>query len=89
MKILIAEDEPVSRRLLEASLLEWGYDVVIASDGREALDILQAAYSPSLVISDWMMPGMDGLTLCREIRRMDITGYIYVILLTAKGAKRM
>lgn len=88
MKILIAEDEPVSRRLLEASLLEWGYDVVIASDGREALDILQAAYSPSLVISDWMMPGMDGLTLCREIRRMDITGYIYVILLTAKDAKK-
>ena len=88
MKILIAEDEPVSRRLLEASLLEWGYDVVIASDGREALDILQAAYSPSLVISDWMMPGMDGLTLCREIRRMDITGYVYVILLTAKGAKK-
>ena len=87
MKILIAEDEPISRRVLEANLLEWGYDVIVVTDGQEALEILQGPNSPSLVISDWMMPRMDGLTLCREIRRMDIIGYVYVILLTAEGAK--
>lgn len=87
MKILIAEDEPISRRVLEANLLKWGYDVVIALDGQEALEIIQTPEAPSIIISDWMMPRMDGLTLCREIRRMDITGYIYVILLTAKEAK--
>ena len=87
MKILVAEDDPVTRNLLEASLHEWGYDVVAVTDGQEALEIIHSEESPSLVISDWMMPRVDGLALCRAIRRMDITGYIYVILLTAKDAK--
>ncbi|AOY58788.1 GGDEF domain-containing response regulator [Desulfococcus multivorans] len=87
MKILIVEDEPISKRVLEANLLDWGYDVVTASDGREALEILQSPEAPSLVISDWVMPRMDGLTLCRKIRKMTINGYTYVILLTAKEAK--
>jgi len=84
MKILVAEDDPISQRVLQANLLEWGYDVTVASDGGEAWAIMRQAESPSLVISDWMMPGMDGLTLCRKIRQMERPGYIYFIILTAK-----
>jgi two-component system cell cycle response regulator len=87
MKILIAEDDPVSRRVLEANLVEWGYDVMIASDGSEAWDLLQKPGAPNLVISDWMMPHMDGLELCRRIRQMERSGYTYFIILTAKGRK--
>ena len=87
MKIQIVEDDPISRRILEVNLLEWGYDVVIASDGGEAWEIIQSPEAPSLVISDWMMPVMDGLELCRKIRQMEKSGYIYFIILTAKGRK--
>jgi two-component system chemotaxis response regulator CheY len=87
MKILIAEDDPISRRILEANLLEWGYEVMVASDGGKAWEIIQQPESPSLVISDWMMPRMDGLALCREIRNIEKPEYIYFIILTAKGEK--
>ncbi len=87
MKVLIAEDEPVSRRLLERFLRKWGYDVLVTCDGSEAWEALQETDSPNLVVSDWMMPEMDGLELCRKIRGMDRSGYIYFILLTAKGRK--
>jgi two-component system cell cycle response regulator len=85
MKILIVEDEPVTRRVLEATMVEWGYDVMVALDGVAAWEIIKGPEAPSLVISDWMMPRMDGLALCRKIRNMDAAGYIYFILLTAKG----
>jgi two-component system cell cycle response regulator len=88
MKILIAEDEPVSRRLLESFLVKWGYDVLVTCDGSEAWEALQETGSPNLVVSDWMMPEMDGLELCRKVRGMDRSGYIYFILLTAKGRKK-
>jgi two-component system, cell cycle response regulator len=88
MKILIAEDDPISRRLLEANLVEWGYKVMVASDGGEAWEIIQQPESANLIISDWMMPRMDGLALCREIRNMEKSEYIYFIILTAKGEKR-
>jgi two-component system cell cycle response regulator len=88
MKILIAEDDPISRRVLETNLLEWGYEVLVASDGGEAWEIIQQPESPSLIISDWMMPRMDGLALCREIRNMEKSEYIYFIILTAKGEKK-
>lgn len=87
MKILIAEDDPISRRVLEINLKEWGYDVQVASDGGEAWEIISEPGSPNLVISDWMMPRMDGLTLCRKIRKLEKSGYIYFIILTAKGGK--
>ena len=88
MKVLIAEDEAITRSVLEANLQEWGYVVTAVSDGREALDIVQQPESPSIVLTDWMMPRMDGLTLCRKIRNMEKSQYIYIIILTAKGEKK-
>lgn len=87
MKILIAEDDPVSRRLLEAFLSKWGYDVVITCDGKEAWEVLNEEDAPSLVVSDWMMPKVDGLELCRKIREMQRSRYTYFIILTAKERK--
>ena len=87
MKVLIAEDNLVSRRLLETFLRKWGYDIVITTNGREAWEVLQEPEAPNLVISDWMMPDMDGLELCRRIREMERAEYIYFIILTSKGKK--
>ena len=85
MRILIAEDDPVSRRQLEVLLLKWGYEVTIALDGLDAWRKLQSPGAPRLVILDWMMPGMDGVQVCRELRRTKGQNYFYVILVTAKG----
>jgi phosphoserine phosphatase RsbU/P len=87
MKVLIAEDDTVSRRLLETTLMRWGYEVVVASDGVEAWEALQGDDAPSLAILDWMMPGMDGLEVCRRIRKMPSSTPPYLILLTAKGGR--
>jgi two-component system chemotaxis response regulator CheY len=87
MKILIAEDEPISRRVLQANLIQWGYEVVVAVNGQDAFEIIQQPDPPSLLISDWMMPQMDGLTLCRKVRNLDSMRYIYFILLTNKREK--
>jgi two-component system cell cycle response regulator len=87
VKTLIAEDEPVSRRVLEAFLRKWGYDVLVTCDGSEAWEIFKKPDAPNLVISDWMMPNMNGPDLCRRIREMEKSGYTYFILLTAKGRK--
>jgi two-component system, cell cycle response regulator len=88
MKVLVADDEAVSLRLIESSLGRWGYDVVTATDGIEALAILNATERPTLAILDWMMPGMSGVDICRELRLHKSEGeYTYVILLTAKRAK--
>jgi two-component system cell cycle response regulator len=87
MKILIADDDVVSRRRLEANLLSWDYDVVQASDGDEAWRALQGEQAPRLAILDWMMPGMDGLKVCEEVRKLKGDPYIYILILTAKGRK--
>jgi two-component system chemotaxis response regulator CheY len=87
VKVLIAEDDTVTRRLLEIHLRKWGYEVLSVCDGREALEEIEKPEAPSLVISDWMMPGMDGLELCRRIRELEGFGYIYFIIITAKGRK--
>lgn len=83
--VLIVEDSPVYRRLLARMLDQWGYTVSEAENGVAALDIL-ANQPVSLVISDWEMPEMDGLSLCREIRSRQFGHYVYVILLTAREA---
>jgi diguanylate cyclase (GGDEF)-like protein len=87
MKVLVADDEVVSRRLLEGSLARWGYDVVVARDGLEASEILLAPDAPMLAVLDWMMPCKDGVELCQEVRQRKIEPYTYIILLTAKHTK--
>jgi diguanylate cyclase (GGDEF)-like protein/PAS domain S-box-containing protein len=83
MRILIADDDPVSRRILEAKLVKWGYDVVVTCDGAEAWDALRSEDAPRLAILDWMMPGIDGVKLCRKVRAELWEPYTYIILLTA------
>lgn len=87
MKILIAEDEPISRRLLEANLKKWGHEVIIAEDGAQAWEICQQNDAPHLAILDWMMPHIDGVDLCKRIRELPHGQLAYLILLTAKTEK--
>jgi two-component system cell cycle response regulator len=84
MKVLIADDESVSRRMLELWLRRWGYEVVVAHDGLQALDILNQSDAPKLLVLDWQMPGKNGVELCREIRKRRNEDYSYVLLLTSK-----
>ena len=84
--VLIAEDHPVSRRLLEAILIKEGYEVVTAENGYKALEIFEKRFFP-IVITDWMMPEMDGLALTKNIRRKETSGYVFIFLLTAKSSK--
>jgi signal transduction histidine kinase len=86
MKILIADDDTVSRRLLQSYLQKWGYEVTAASDGAEAWRLFEAGVFP-IVITDWMMPELDGPGLLRHIRSIPRPGYVYAILLTAKVQK--
>jgi DNA-binding response OmpR family regulator len=86
MKILIAEDDTVSRLLLSTTLKKLGYEVIATENGRDAWGVFQQEYIP-IIISDWMMPDLDGLELCRMIRSEDRHKYTYVILLTALGGK--
>ena len=87
MKILVADDSIVSRHLLDATLRKWGYEVVIACDGKEAWEILQQPDAPSLAILDWMMPGMTGLAVCQLVRQHAREPYTYILLLTSKSLK--
>jgi phosphoserine phosphatase RsbU/P len=87
MKILIAEDDPVSCRILEMTLTAWGHSVSVARDGRAAWDILRQSDSPSLAILDIMMPEMDGCEVCRKVRELSVVIPPYLILLTAMTAK--
>ena len=88
MKVLVVDDEVVLRRLIESSLRRWGYDVVVASDGLEAKVILFQDNAPKLAVLDWLMPGLDGVQLCRELRQSKSEDdYVYVLLLTAKQSR--
>jgi diguanylate cyclase (GGDEF)-like protein len=88
MRVLIAEDEPVSRHLLGKLLEQWGYQVEVASDGDQAWWILQRENAPRLAVLDWMMPGMDGLEICRELRRSAGASYVYILMVTARAQKQ-
>jgi sigma-B regulation protein RsbU (phosphoserine phosphatase) len=81
-RILIAEDDPISAKVLEAALSKLGYEPVIAHDGAEAWEIFNREPA-RLIVSDWMMPGLDGLELCEKVRARAQTPYTYFILLTA------
>jgi len=86
MKVLIVEDSLVTRRLLRASLQKWQYEVTEAADGAQAWELVRHEHFP-LVLTDWLMPEMDGLELIRRIRERDLPSYVYIILLTAKSEK--
>jgi diguanylate cyclase (GGDEF)-like protein len=88
VRILVAEDDPVSRYLLEAFLVKWGYEVIVAADGVEAWQALQHDNAPQLALLDWMMPGMDGVEICRRVRKRAAEPYTYILLVTAKGQKQ-
>ena len=88
-KVLVADDSPVYRHLVSQCLREWGFEVVLANDGREAWKIINQPASPTLVITDWVMPELNGVELCRKIReRSSAPEYVYTILLTSKDEKR-
>ena len=83
--MVIADDDPVSREILAGLLRKWNYEVLIANDGREAMETLRAQSEPVLAVLDWMMPGLEGIEICRRVR--EINKSIYVILLTARSSK--
>jgi sigma-B regulation protein RsbU (phosphoserine phosphatase) len=87
MKLLIADDDPVSRRLLQASLEKWGYDVKSVVNGSAAWQIMQEPQPPQLLVLDWLMPEIDGLELCRRARKMKPLQSCYIILLTSRATK--
>jgi len=85
--VLIAEDDPVFRRILQSCLQSWNYQVRACENGMDAWNVLQQEHAPQMAILDWMMPGMDGIEICRRIRTLQPNPYRYVLLLTAKGDK--
>jgi two-component system cell cycle response regulator len=85
--ILIAEDDPISRRILQSWLQKWNYNVIALENGIDAWSALQREDSPAMAILDWMMPGLDGIEVCRRIRGRQQGSYKYVLLLTAKESK--
>ena len=87
MRILIAEDDRTSRRLLEKALAKWGHEVIVTENGRDAHDLLLEEDAPSLAVLDWMMPDIDGVEVCRRISAARESRPCYLILLTAKKEK--
>ncbi|MGC1107324.1 MAG: diguanylate cyclase [Candidatus Acidiferrales bacterium] len=87
MRVLIAEDDPVSRRVLEEFLRKWGYQVVTVANGAEAWALLTAEDPPRMAILDWMMPELEGIEVCRRVRARSGRAYIFLILLTAHGQR--
>ena len=84
MRILAAEDNPVFQSMLRTLLKKWGYEAILARDGNEAWQALESEDAPRLAVLDWMMPGMDGVQVCRRVRSLNREPYIYILLLTAR-----
>jgi serine/threonine protein kinase len=87
MKVLIADDDPIWRKLLEQNIRAWGYEVVMAEDGRQAWDILQGKQAPRVAMLDWQMPELDGVEICRRIRRNLNLPFVYTIILTGRDTR--
>lgn len=86
--VLIAEDDPVFQRILKSWFERWDYRVISAENGSGAWNILQQENAPKLLVLDWMMPGMDGLEVCRKLRSLQDPTYRYILLLTARDGKQ-
>lgn len=87
MRILVAEDDPVSGSFLEETLTTWGFDVVRAPDGGKAWDVLRGPQAPHIAILDWQMPVLNGPELCRKAQHERLDPRPYLILLSARDAK--
>ncbi|MBF0496649.1 MAG: diguanylate cyclase [Deltaproteobacteria bacterium] len=85
MRILIADDNSVTRRMLKSFLAKWGYEVITTKDGDEAWEVLKEDDCPDIAILDWVMPGKEGLDVCRMVRAANKPSYIYIIILTSLG----
>ena len=88
MRILIAEDDPGSRRLLEKLLREWGHETIVVEDGIQAWVALHRENRPSVAILDWLMPGMDGIKVCRNLRQEASGNYVYILILTGRNQRK-
>lgn len=89
MRILLVEDSVIDRHQVGGYLTEWGLDYVAVADGIEALRVLESAEPPNMALLDWLLPGMDGIDICRRIRQLGADGkYIYTVMLTAKNRKQ-
>jgi len=87
MKVLIADDDAVSALLIKTTLQDWGYEVISVSNGLQALSILQQPNAPRLTILDWMMPGINGPEVIRQLREQTGEAYQYIILLTSRNTQ--
>jgi len=87
MKILVAEDDMVSRKVLTSFLEKWGFEVIAVDDGNKAIEVLGKDDAPAFAILDWMMPEKDGTDVCRWVRQQEKGNFVYIILLTAKTEK--
>jgi diguanylate cyclase (GGDEF)-like protein len=84
-QILVADDSPVFRDMLQKMLLEWGYEVIVVTDGQQAWDLLRQENGPRLALLDWMMPGMEGAEVCRQVRASIRDRYVYMMLLSVRA----
>lgn len=83
--VLLAEDNPISRKMLEKTLRQEGFEVTSVENGKEALSLFKQQFFP-IVLTDWLMPEMEGPELCQAIRNLKPEGYVYIVLLTAKDS---
>jgi len=88
MRVLIADDDVVLRHSLKVHLDRWSYEVEECADGRQAWKVMQGPDAPAVAVIDWNMPGMDGLTICQELREMPALSAMYVILLTSNKEQK-
>jgi diguanylate cyclase (GGDEF)-like protein len=86
-RILIADDDPVARTILQALLTKWGYQVIAVGDGLEAARILESTDAPQLAILDWMMPGAEGPEICLRVRALSERPYVYILLVTGRNQR--
>lgn len=86
--VLVAEDDPLFRLLFQRSLEQWGYEVTLAKDGAAAWRQLQSDHRPRLLLLDWMMPGIDGVEICRRVRALQREAYSYILVVTSRGDKQ-
>ncbi len=85
MRVLIADDEATTRHLIQVTLGHWGFEVLVAEEGAGALSALRGSNPPEIALLDWIMPGIDGLEVCRRMRASPLSAPTYLILITARG----